>query len=78
MAFRSATESNFWRLFGDLGPVIWLSRAKSRVLAVGLRNRRSEVRILSGALDFRLVAGVSLILTFVLWTEGLVPEAAHS
>ena len=47
---KTAATSNFWRLFGDLGCEFWLGRAKFGVLAVGLRNRRSEVRILSGAL----------------------------
>jgi hypothetical protein len=43
-------EMSFWRVCGELGVTIWLSRAKSVDITHGLRNRRSEVRILSGAL----------------------------
>ena len=38
------------RGFGEFGPCIWLARAKVDVHSRGLRHRRSEVRILSGAL----------------------------
>ena len=37
-----------WRLSGDPAARIWLARAKCGGSAVGLRNRRSQVRILSG------------------------------
>ena len=56
-----ATLRNFWRFSGGPCPEIWLARAKSDASAVGLRNRRSEVRILSGALGFRLAAGIPVI-----------------
>jgi hypothetical protein len=40
---------HFWRVFGESVREIWLARAKAGVQSRGLRNRRSEVRILSGA-----------------------------
>ena len=49
-ARRRRASSDFWRVFGELGREIWLARAKVGVQSRGLRNRRSEVRILSGAL----------------------------
>jgi hypothetical protein len=45
---------------------------------VGLRNRRSQVRILSGALDFRLVAVIPVILTFGRQIEGQLLARADS
>jgi hypothetical protein len=42
---------NFWRLFGDFAPSIWLSRAEFAPRASVLRNRRSGVRIPTGALQ---------------------------
>lgn len=41
----------FWQVLGEFGREIRLARAKFGVQGRGLRNRRSEVRILSGALQ---------------------------
>ena len=40
----------FWRVSGELESPNWLYKAIEGIAVVGLRNRRSEVRILSGAL----------------------------
>jgi hypothetical protein len=63
---------------GEAGPQIWLARARSGASAVGLRNRRSQVRILTGALKFRLDAGLSVVLTFGRQIEGQVLADADS
>jgi hypothetical protein len=57
-ARRRRASSDFLATFGESGREIWLARAKVGVQTRGLRNRRSEVRILSGALwhvDFALL-----------------------
>jgi hypothetical protein len=48
-ARKMAPEMSFWRVLGDPRRRIARCRGRSWCSAVGLRNRRSEVRILSGA-----------------------------
>jgi hypothetical protein len=48
----------FWRFIGDLHRWIPLARAMDGGSVVGLRNRRSEVRILSGALQKPCITGL--------------------